>query len=470
MSTSRWTAALALLTAVVPLAVRAAGADGSWTWCAAPARLQPIWWGRTWHVATWGTDPWSCPSSAGYTFRTIPAAVKCSWGGDTVLVHNGTYGPFTIINKWQNDDILITNAPGESPVIDGWSSVGDYQAIVSLWNVSHIAIQGLTIQNTGVPDAEHGGYGIKVNSASNVKVYFNTIRNTSRHGVMLEGNSMELVGNDIGNTSMRNQWRSSDWWDASFANSGSIKQWGLKVVGNDIHDSWGECLDIINVSGATVEGNRVHNCYSAHVYVSNSESVTLNRNYVYANNDNYTPWGQYRPIGIGIANEGTTTGFTARTIRVTNNIVEGTGQAFRYWRSHSGTAIWDMYADVYVGFNTFARTQTWPVRFDGPDGNPQGWNRFRRNLVINNSGWDYFSTVNWNNWEVASNYNYSWGTSTTNPGVVYTGGGWPGAYQLRSDSAIRWSIPPWSESGAPSQDYYCQNRNLGDWSYGGALK
>ncbi len=46
-----------------------------------------------------------------------------------------------------------------------------------------------------------------------------------------------------------------------------------------------------------------------------------------------------------------------------------------------------MYANVYVGFNTFAHTQTWPIRIDGPDGNPQGWNRLRQNIVLNDSGW-----------------------------------------------------------------------------------
>ena len=465
----RWTA-LALLATFAPLAVHAAGADGSWTWCSAPARAQPAWWGRTWHVATWGTDTWNCPSWSGYTFRTIDSAVRCAWGGDTIYVHNGTYGPVSISNKWQSDDILITNADWENPVIDGWNSVGDYQSVFSIWNANHIVIQGLTIQNTGVPDAEHGGYGLKATNADHIKVYFNTVRNTARHGVVLEGNNMELVGNEISYTSMRNQWRSSNWWDAAFATGGGINQWTVKVVGNDVHDSWGECVDVLNTSGATVEGNRIHNCYAVHLYLSNSEWVTVNRNYIYANNDNYTPWGQYRPGGIGIANEGQWSGFWANNITVTNNIVEGTGQALRYWRSHSGGNVWDSYGSLYIGFNSFNNTQTWPVRFDGPDGNPAGWNRFRQNLVINNSGWDYFSTVNWNNWEVASNYNYSWGTSATNPGVVYPGGGWPGAYQLRSDAAIRWSVPPWSEWNMPAQDYYCQDRNPGDWSYGGALR
>ncbi|MGZ6097203.1 MAG: hypothetical protein ACXWLL_02335, partial [Myxococcaceae bacterium] len=146
MQTSRWTA-IALLFALAPLIAKAAGADGSWTWCSAPARLQPTSWGRPWHVATWGSDPGSCPSSSGYTFRTISAAVRCAWGGDTIYVHNGTYGPVSISNVWPSNDILITNADGENPVIEGWSSVGDYQSIFSIWNASHIAVQGLDLDD-----------------------------------------------------------------------------------------------------------------------------------------------------------------------------------------------------------------------------------------------------------------------------------------------------------------------------------
>jgi hypothetical protein len=67
-----------------------------------------------------------------------------------------------ISNLWPSDTILITNAPGENPVIEGWGSVPDFSAIVGLWRVSNVAIQGLEIRNTGVPDAEHGVLWVEV--------------------------------------------------------------------------------------------------------------------------------------------------------------------------------------------------------------------------------------------------------------------------------------------------------------------
>src|SRR5678815_5345538 len=76
---------LGLAAGLFSLAALAAGADGSWTDCAPPLRLTPDPAGRTFHVATWGTNPGTCPGE-GYTFRTIGAAAKCA-RGKLSLIH-----------------------------------------------------------------------------------------------------------------------------------------------------------------------------------------------------------------------------------------------------------------------------------------------------------------------------------------------------------------------------------------------
>src|SRR5215470_3997107 len=150
---------LGLLAGLFSAMALGAGADGSWTWCSQTKRISPDPGGRTFYVATWGTNPSSCPG-AGYTFRTLDAAARCAKGRDTIYVKGGTFGPVTIANLWPSAQVLITNAPGENPVFDGWNSVQDYGAILALWRVTNFTIQGLVIRNTGVPDAEHGGYGL----------------------------------------------------------------------------------------------------------------------------------------------------------------------------------------------------------------------------------------------------------------------------------------------------------------------
>jgi len=449
-----------------------AGAAGTWTECALPARLAPDPAGRSFYVATWGTNPSSCPSSSGYTFRTIDGAARCAMGKDTIFVHSGTYGPVVITNNWPSARVLITNAPGENPVIEGWSSIGDWQPILGFWRVSNFAVQGLVIQNTGVPDAEHGGYGIKVSESSHIAIYFNTIKNTARHGIAVDGSQMDIVGNEISNAVMRNRWFQSNYWDAGFATDSRRSSWGLRFIANHVHDVYGECVDTLNVDGATVEGNRIYNCVSGNLYISNSRNVTVNRNWIYANTDAFNrPDYGYRAAGMLLANEGTSAGWSLSNVKVTNNIIEAVSQAIRYWRSRSGGTIHDTYGGLYIGFNDFNRTQFSPLRFDTPDGGwPTATSHFRQNIVINTSGWSWFSTNEMGAWDIGRNWNYGSGTQPNSPGVVYPGGTWPGAYDLRADAVVRASVAPWSEPGLPAQDYYCQARNPNNWNASGALQ
>jgi hypothetical protein len=421
-------------------------------------------------VATWGTNPSTCPAP-GYTFRTIDAAAKCTQGRDTIYVHNGTYGPVLIMNLWPSARVLITNAPGENPIIDGWGGIADYAAVLGLWQVTNFAIQGLEVRNTGVPDAEHGGYGIRVSASTYVQIYFNTVHDTARHGVITDGHQMEVVGNEIYNTVMRNQWWQSSFWDAAVSSNPSRSQWGYTLRGNSIHDSWGECADVLAIYGATVEGNKIYNCVSANLFVSGSQNVTVNRNWIYAANNNYNrPDLGYRAAGIELANEGASAGWSLQNVQVTNNIVEWVAQGLRYWRSRTGGSVWDGYGSLYVGFNDFNRTQFGPIRFDTPDGGwPSAQSSLRQNLVLNQSGYAWFSTATAGAWTVAGNWNYGTNTTSTNPGIVDTWGSYIPAYSLRPGAVIRWTVAPWSEPGMPSADYHCQSRGQNNWNTPGAI-
>ena len=456
--------------ALLSLAAAATGADGSWSWCSQPSRLWPDGGGRSLYVATWGNDPGWCPG-ANYTFRTINAAARCAQGKDTIYVYGGTYGPVSLTNLWPSSRVLITNVNGQNPVIDGWGNVGDYGAVFALWRVGNFAIQGLTIRNTGVPDAEHGGYGIKASESSSIQIYFNTIHDTARHGIMTDGNSMEVVGNEIYNTVMRNSWFASSYWDSAVASNPQRNQWGYKILGNSIHDSYGECADVLAVDGATVQGNKIYNCISTNVFVSNSQNVTVDRNWIFANTDHYNRKDyNYRATGIQLANEGSWTGWSLNNVRITNNIVEWVSQGVRYWRSRSGGTVKDTYGNLYVGFNDFNRTQFSPIDFDTPDGWwPAANSRLRQNLVINTSGNSWLSTENWSSWSVVGNWNYSGGTTSTSPGIKDTWGTYVQAYELRSGAVIRWTVAPWSEWDMPSTDYYCQSRSQNNWNTPGAM-
>jgi len=463
---------LGLLAGLFSLASLAAGADGSWTWCSQPRRLSPDAAGRTFHVSTSGSDPRTCPTWSGYTFRTISRAAACALGRDTIYVHGGTYGPVQISNLWPSETILITNAPGENPVIDGWGSVPDFSAIVGLWRVSNIAIQGLEIRNTGVPDAEHGAYGVHVYESTSVKLYFNTVHDTARHGILTNGHQIEVVGNEVYNTVMRNQWFRSDYWDAAVTTQPNRAQWGYKLIGNSIYDSYGECADVLAVDGATVEGNRIRNCVSTNLFISSSQNVTVNRNWLYATNDRFNrPDFGTRATGIQLANEGKTVGWSLNNIRITNNIIEWVSQGVRYWKApHNGQPVKDTYGNLYIAFNDFNRTTFSPIRLDTPEGwSPRANSKLRRNLVINVNGYRWFSTDQSGSWDVTGNWNYGRDTTSSSPGIRDTWGTYVPAYELKPGAVIRWTISPWSEAGLPSTDYHCQSRGQNDWNTPGAI-
>jgi hypothetical protein len=479
---------VAVSVGLLSLAALAAGADGSWTQCAAPARLSPDPGGRTFYVSTTGND--GSPCTAGSTFRTIPAAVKCALGKDTILVHGGTYAPFEIDEFYPSDWVLITNAPGENPIIDGQGAIADWSAIVRLYDVSKLAFQGLEIRNTGVPAAtlhDKGGLGFKADKVSYLRLYFNTIHDTARHGVVFDGSQVELVGNEIYNTVMRNQneqmsnvcpaGKDRCAWEGAVSSSSSRNYWGQTFRGNSIHDSWGECLVVGPVDGATVEGNKIFHCLSSNLDVANSQNVTVNRNWIYANTDAYNRLDQNgdRAEGIFLNNEGGSFGWSLNNIRITNNIVEWLSNAIRYWADNGHTGPdQDTYNNVYIGFNDMNRNQHSPMRFDSPPVKPTAMNnKLGANLVLNTTSggapWVYM-VVNsdWNYWVASGNYVYS-SVTTTTPGIVDPYGTYIPAYAWRSDATIRWAITPNSQPEMPSSDYHCAARSQGNANSPGAV-
>jgi len=225
------------------------------------------------------------------------------------------------------------------------------------------------------------------------------------------------------------------------------------------------------VDGATVESNRIYNCVSTNIFVSNSQNVSVNRNWVYANTDKYNRRDLgYRATGVQLANESTWVGWSLKNIRITNNIVEWVSQGIRYWRAHSGGSVTDTYGSLYVGFNDINRTTYAPLRFDTPEwGWPSSNSRLRQNIVLNSSSITWFSTNESGAWNSGSNRTYAWNWSTYNPGINDTYGTYTWAYKWRSGAVQRYTVAPWSEWDMPGDDYNCGVRDQNQWNSPGAM-
>ena len=487
---------LGLAAGLFSLAALATGADGSWTRCAAPARLAPNPGGRTFYVSPTGTDPGSC--SVGYTFRTINAAVLCAQGKDTIVVHGGTYPPVRIYNFYPSDWVLITNASGETPVIDGGGILGDYDSVFYIGGASKLAVQGLEIKNTGIPkntdgtlNRQQGAYGLKADNVTYLRLYYNTIHDVARHGITTDGHQIEVVGNHVYNAVMRNQnflavgshcpTGMSCYWDGGVSSGTARNQWGYTVRGNLVHDIWGECIDVLAVDGATVEGNRVYSCVNVNIYVSESQNVTLNRNWVSDVSTSFIdPSTGEHPTAIQLSNESKTRGWSLSNIAITNNILEWVGRAIRYAnspkRSPGDGGPIDTYNGVYIGFNDMNRTFHGPMMFDTPDQQPTVQNKIAGNLVINitsgGAGWIYAPDPNfWSYWVYPPPNNWNYGTSvtSTNPGINDYYGTYLTAYDWKAGAEARWQIGPYQEPDMPSSDYHCSSHGQNNWNSPGAV-
>jgi len=80
--------------------------------------------GAVYHVAPTGNDAYSGTSIA-TAFKTIGKAVSVAQAGNTVLIHNGVYREEITLPRSGNATapIIIRNAPGEHPIMDGRDTV-----------------------------------------------------------------------------------------------------------------------------------------------------------------------------------------------------------------------------------------------------------------------------------------------------------------------------------------------------------
>ncbi len=103
-------------------------------------------------VSPTGSD--SFLGSLGSPWKTVGFALSQSGAGDTIFLRDGVYPGERIAflaGGTAGSALVLRNYPGETPIIDGGaltvSSSGGLDALVTLRDVSHVTVKGLTIQN-----------------------------------------------------------------------------------------------------------------------------------------------------------------------------------------------------------------------------------------------------------------------------------------------------------------------------------
>lgn len=301
--------------------------------------------GIAYYVSPSGND--SGAGTAADPWKTLGKATQTVGSGDTVMVRAGTYNELVVpVNSGTSDSPIVYMAyPGEAPVIDGTGVAipAGWGGLFTLINVSHITVDGFTVQNAGT-DNNHTG--ILVDNSSNVTVKNCYTYNTVSSGigvwdsgvVTLQNNEVELACND--------------------GEQECITVAGTEVFtvcGNEVHHSGpgsngGEGIDIKDGSSlGDVYGNTVHDIVRLGIYVDSwdkqTDFIAVHNNLVYNTGDDgfalaaeagglLSNIGLYNNIAWGNANSGLTvagwgepTSHPMSNINIYNNTFVGNGSA-----------------------------------------------------------------------------------------------------------------------------------------------
>jgi hypothetical protein len=290
------------------------------------------------HVTTDGDDGAAGTSSA--PWGSIQHAMDNASPGSTVYIHSGNYNERVYLNVSGTEDNYITfKAFGNDEVILDGTGLSDY-ALVEIYDVHHIAIEGIKIGNNEQLDAvgiliEGACDHIRIEDCDIFNVNFSTNPNdpisdeTNAQALIVYGDradhaitDLEIIDNEIYDCRLG--------YSEALAVNGNVD--GFLISENEVHDVTNIGIDIIGHEGTcddplldqarngVISDNETYNCLSpyatsAGIYVDGGKDLIIERNRVHHNQ-----WG----IEIGCENIGkSTSGIIIRNNFIYRNSTAG---------------------------------------------------------------------------------------------------------------------------------------------------
>ncbi len=146
---------------------------------------------RTFHVAVNGVDDQSGTAEA--PLATIQKAASLARAGDTVLVGGGEYKGHVMLqfSGEEGKPIVLKNAPGEKPVLDGEGRGRIELKSEHGWRkaIGWITVEGIEVKN--------GWDGIKFYNAHNIVLRGNYLHDSLNQGILGNGHHVRIEGNTI---------------------------------------------------------------------------------------------------------------------------------------------------------------------------------------------------------------------------------------------------------------------------------
>lgn len=299
--------------------------------------------------------------SSGSPWKTLGKANGQLKPGDEVRVRSATYHESFAIRTpnttWKADN-------GHTPIIDGRWHEGlmsggrmpspgpghmpgsNLASMISL-SANGLTFEGFTLQNIA-------GTAITVGASNNITIRNNRIDFVYSNGIRTNAGSswaekVVVEGNTVSRTV-------AIWITDGRGGGGIVIGHGRDCIvrNNLVGPSYGEGIDVHRGSVRTiVEGNIIHTCFSAHLYIQRATDSTLRNNIVYhtGRRDGFMS-SRGASAGIIIGDESWAAHY-AHSARDTiyNNLVVGTGILFNVPNNEHN---YDTQLDkTYIGYNTF---------------------------------------------------------------------------------------------------------------------
>lgn len=332
--------------------------------------------------------PWAdpCPANALYAaptghdetgdgsaerpFYSVGRATAQAQAGQTICVRGGVYTAareVIIATGTAEQPLVIRPYQGETVIFDGTGAeLGHTDSIILIRNSAHVRFEGFEVRNSS-------GRGISVYEGESITVQHNAVHGVQTRAIGGGGNNITFAYNHIWDAVLENEnnaYNAQGGWAGALASYGredGSPSTNITIVGNNIHDVWGEGIIALRATGVVVTDNTVRDAYSVNLYIDKVSNGRFERNYLFTTSEIYNRADRAYPAnGITIANEGAQPDHPiAEDLVIANNLIMGTGYGINYWHYPFAPGFaGNTYRNITVAHNVILHTQRTAISFD----------------------------------------------------------------------------------------------------------
>lgn len=311
------------------------------------------------YLAPTGSDSNSGTYAA--PFLTLERALQGAGPGTRVILEDGTY-PLTSaiylanLNGTPAEPIVIAADVGATPILDasGVTNLAAFTNVFVVANSSYVFIDGLTVANSSAG-------GIQFDHSSFITLTRSTVHDVQDYAILVIGSDFVVAGCEVFNAALMNENdKNGSWWSGTagswYVDSTTPTQ-RVRWLENHIHDTWGECINVLFADDVDVIGNDLHDCYSDHVYIDHGANVRVLRNRM------YNTEAQLSGPGVGVDDENYEPDYPATledNLLIANNDF-GPNLSFNLirWETSSTARPNNTWSHLHVLFNVMAANPIW---------------------------------------------------------------------------------------------------------------